>query len=72
MDQQATPLDRDPVCGMTVDPALAKASHEHAGKMYFFCCAGCKTKFEADPAKYLAPRSLVGIGILEEKTLCAG
>jgi Cu+-exporting ATPase len=44
----------DPVCGMTVDPATAKHRSEHAGKPYFFCSAGCKAKFEADPAKYLA------------------
>src|SRR6202035_615858 len=54
-------MEKDPVCGMTVDPSRAKATHEHAGKMYYFCCAGCKEKFSADPAKYLMPRSLVGI-----------
>ncbi len=46
----------DPVCGMTVDPATAKHKSEHAGHPYFFCSAGCKTKFEANPAKYLGPR----------------
>jgi len=30
--------------------------HEHGAKMYFFCSAGCKTKFAADPAKYLASK----------------
>jgi Cu+-exporting ATPase len=45
---------KDPVCGMTVDPAAAKHRTEHAGAAYYFCCAGCRTKFEADPAKYLA------------------
>ena len=38
----------DPVCGMTVDPATAKHSHEHAGTMYFFCSSGCRTKFMAE------------------------
>ena len=46
---------RDPVCGMTVDPATAKHRAEHAGRTYYFCCAGCRTKFESDPAKYLDP-----------------
>jgi Cu+-exporting ATPase len=46
----------DPVCGMTVDPATAKHSVAHAGTTYFFCGAGCKAKFEADPGKYLAPK----------------
>ncbi|MEJ2377690.1 MAG: heavy metal translocating P-type ATPase [Pseudolabrys sp.] len=46
----------DPVCGMSVDPATAKHSAEHAGQTYYFCCQGCKTKFAADPEKYLKPR----------------
>ena len=94
---------RDPVCGMTVDPAAGKPSHDHGGRTFHFCCrrlprqvrrrpgdyltatrsglrhdggprqrartsrnttaqrfyfcsAGCKGKFEADPAKYLGDR----------------
>ena len=45
----------DPVCGMTVDPHTAKHRAKHAGHPYYFCSIGCKTKFEADPAKYLKP-----------------
>ncbi len=45
----------DPVCGMSVDPATAKHRHAHEGRDYYFCSAGCRTKFIADPAKYLAP-----------------
>jgi len=43
----------DPVCGMAVDPHTAKHRHEHHGHTYYFCSAGCRTKFAADPAKYL-------------------
>jgi len=46
-------MERDPVCGMTVDPARAAAQAVHAGKTYYFCCAGCVDKFRAEPAKYL-------------------
>ena len=46
-------LEKDPVCGMTVDPSRAKATHEHEGKKYYFCCAGCKRKFDANPAQYV-------------------
>jgi len=46
----------DPVCGMTVDPATSKHRFDHAGTAYHFCSAGCRSKFEADPAKYLAPQ----------------
>ncbi|HUH02050.1 MAG TPA: heavy metal-binding domain-containing protein, partial [Kofleriaceae bacterium] len=44
---------RDPVCGMSVDPASAKHSADHAGGRYFFCSARCREKFEATPARYL-------------------
>jgi len=45
---------KDPVCGMSVDPATAKHRFEHAGETYVFCCAGCLNKFAADPDRYLA------------------
>ena len=50
----------DPVCGMTVDPATAKHRADHDGTTRFFCCAGCRTKFEADPARFLQPRPAPG------------
>jgi Cu+-exporting ATPase len=40
-------MERDPVCGMMVDPAIAKHKIEHGGKTIFFCCAGCVEKFRA-------------------------
>ncbi|MBR1088872.1 cadmium-translocating P-type ATPase [Bradyrhizobium manausense] len=43
----------DPVCGMTVDAATSKHRFDHHGKTFHFCSAGCRTKFAADPAKYL-------------------
>jgi len=46
----------DPVCGMAVDPHTAKHHAEHRGQPYYFCSAGCKTKFTADPRKYLGAR----------------
>ncbi|TJV01739.1 MAG: heavy metal translocating P-type ATPase [Mesorhizobium sp.] len=44
---------RDPVCGMTVDPAAGKPTAEHGGRIYHFCSEGCRTKFLAEPEKYL-------------------
>ena len=44
----------DPVCGMTVKKAEAKATFDHMGKTYYFCSTGCKEAFAKDPAKYLA------------------
>src|SRR5258707_194760 len=58
-------LKRDPVCGMNVDPANAKASTEYSGETYYFCCAGCAQKFRANPAEYLKPKpapTLVTLG----------
>ena len=46
---------KDPVCGMTVDPAKAKASCEHEGTTYYFCGKGCKLDFEDEPERILAP-----------------
>jgi Cu+-exporting ATPase len=46
----------DPVCGMTVDPQTTAHHADHAGVAFHFCSAGCRTKFLADPEKYLAPR----------------
>ncbi len=43
----------DPVCGMTVDPHTSPHRHAHKGHTYYFCSAGCRTKFAADPARYL-------------------
>ena len=46
--------DLDPVCGMTVSPDSPHHAM-HAGHDYYFCSAGCRTKFVAHPAKYLEP-----------------
>jgi xanthine dehydrogenase accessory factor len=43
---------RDPVCGMVVDVARVRLRSEHDGRTYFFCSAGCRRKFDADPVKY--------------------
>ena len=42
----------DPVCGMTVDPMTA-LSTEQDGHSYYFCSAGCRDRFRADPGRYL-------------------
>ncbi|WP_296172715.1 heavy metal translocating P-type ATPase [uncultured Brevundimonas sp.] len=55
----------DPVCGMAVDRAAAQHRAEHEGHDYVFCSAGCRTKFVADPGKYLGEK-------LEAKAAPAG
>jgi P-type Cu+ transporter len=44
----------DPVCGMSVDPHTTPHRHQYRGRAYYFCSAGCRTKFAAAPDKYLA------------------
>src|ERR1700678_2579558 len=50
-DEPLQPL-KDPVCGMTV---TARSPHvlQHDGRPVYFCSAGCRVKFAADPAKYV-------------------
>ncbi|WP_417473114.1 heavy metal translocating P-type ATPase [Luteimonas mephitis] len=45
----------DPVCGMTVDPATTSHHAVHGDMDYHFCSAGCRTKFIANPMRYLHP-----------------
>ncbi len=54
VDQVAPERVRDPVCGMSVDPAQARGgSFEYHGVQHFFCGPKCKERFAADPEKYL-------------------
>ena len=45
------------VCPVTGDKiASVKAAVGHStfkGKTYYFCCAGCKPRFDKDPAKFV-------------------
>src|SRR5260221_2954154 len=56
---------KDPVCGMAVNPVTARYKKLHHGQQYFFCCASCLKKFEANPEKILssAPQPM-GSGIV--------
>jgi Cu+-exporting ATPase len=59
---------------MKVDPAKAAAHVHYAGKEYSFCCKGCAEKFEAEPARWLAPKPaapLVQLGMLAVKPAAA-
>jgi uncharacterized membrane protein YraQ (UPF0718 family)/YHS domain-containing protein len=52
-EAEAKPV-RDPVCGMSVDPATANQRTDFGGSTYYFCSAGCKETFDKDPGKYIA------------------
>lgn len=49
-------MERDPVCGMMVDPATSAASYDYEGKTYYFCAVGCKVAFEKNPEQYLSAK----------------
>lgn len=42
----------DPVCGMTIETEATSYTSEYHGKLFYFCCAGCKQAFETNPQKY--------------------
>ena len=45
-------LARDPVCGMSVNPATAKHQFEHRGQIVYFCSDSCRQRFASHPEKY--------------------
>ncbi|MGA2112508.1 MAG: YHS domain-containing protein [Anaerolineales bacterium] len=47
-------MERDPVCGMMVDPKTAAGQSQYKGKTYYFCAPGCKKEFDRAPEKYLS------------------
>jgi Cu+-exporting ATPase len=54
---------------MMVDPHTAPHRSEHDGHAFYFCSAGCRAKFIADPVKYLAPADLQAHAPLPEGTI---
>lgn len=48
-------MNRDPVCGMELEPDEEAASVVHEGRTYVFCSEACRRRFEEDPAGYAAP-----------------
>src|ERR1700688_4005461 len=46
--------EKDPVCGMTVEPSKAAAKQELRGATYYFCSRGCAARFANEPEKFLA------------------
>ena len=46
--------EKDPVCGMDVNPTTARYKTVHNDKDYSFCSAGCLAKFAANPEKILS------------------
>jgi Cu+-exporting ATPase len=46
-------LVTDPVCGMRIDPTKAAGHHDYKGTRYYFCNPSCRTRFIAEPERFL-------------------
>ena len=49
----ATEHATDPVCGMTVPTDGSRPSSTYKGETVYFCCPGCRARFDANPAAYV-------------------
>ena len=59
-----SPKEKDPVCGMMVDPRKAASKQEYKGKTYYFCSTRCAERFQKEPERFLAAP---GAGGMENK-----
>lgn len=50
---QAEVLVTDPVCSMRLLRSDAAGTHEYRGHPYYFCSAGCRTRFADDPLRFV-------------------
>jgi len=51
---------KDPICGMPVEEERAAGRSEYGGRVYYFCSAGCREKFNEDPGRYAGERGQPG------------
>ena len=50
-------MERDPVCGMQIDPQDAAAQMDYQGRTYYFCSEDCHQKFMQNPQQYAGQQS---------------
>jgi YHS domain-containing protein len=55
-------VEKDPVCGMSVDPSKTQYKTLYKGKVFYFCSKPCKEEFEKRPEYYLehGPQGMPG------------
>jgi Cu+-exporting ATPase len=53
--------EKDPVCGMSVEPGRAAGKQEHGGETYYFCSKRCAERFAAEPERFLAAPGTAGM-----------
>lgn len=45
-------MEKDPVCGMQINPNQAAAKRTFQGTTYYLCSQGCAAKFDQKPEQY--------------------
>src|ERR1700733_1042033 len=55
--------EKDPVCGMAVDPGKAAAKQEYQGNTYYFCSKRCAEKFARESHRFLPEPVISGVQI---------
>jgi YHS domain-containing protein len=58
MENAARSTERDPVCGMMVNPASNRLVSSHKGRTYRFCAESCLEAFEKHPDRYLKEKGV--------------
>ncbi len=53
-DQNKDLMERDPICQMYLLSIVDCLKSEYKGKLYYFCCMGCKSVFDENPEKYIS------------------
>jgi Cu+-exporting ATPase len=53
--------EKDPVCGMAVDPNKAAAKQEFRGNPYYFCSKRCAERFAKEPERFLSAPGISGM-----------
>ncbi len=51
--EEETKMEKDPVCGMNVDPEKTQWTLEHEGRKYYFCREGCMKAFARGPERFI-------------------
>ena len=47
-------MERDPVCGMTLQPGQEEANCRYQDRAYHFCSKECRQLFERTPMQYIS------------------
>lgn len=55
----STEIERDPVCGMLVEPSASQHEFTQAGQSFHFCSSHCQAKFARAPDQFMTAKDVV-------------